>query len=232
MQAFNWESSSARLKIKPAKQFHFGGAKRSSIWKPGVLPHCGSCGQPPRLEVRVPEVVRKALQPLSKNLRTAVRLGFYFVNILVASKCRNVHQFAKQSSIRSVALEITMGLPVFGPAASVRGLVRFIPEKNNPPPEPDFAAMSHKKSWVGIAGIIIGVIFGLLGIVGMLILFWHRRRERRRRLRSDANLHSSHTTLYRPRSFIHAARSVVDNNAKELDAVAPLSTLPPTRGHP
>ncbi|KAJ9089292.1 hypothetical protein DSO57_1014427 [Entomophthora muscae] len=98
-------------------------------------------------------------------------------------------------------------------------------------PEPDFAGIKAKKSWVGIAGIIIGVIFGLLGIAGIIILIWHRRRERMRRLQSDANLHSTHTTLYRPRSFIHALRSVVDNNAKELEAVAPLSPLPSAQSH-
>jgi len=104
------------------------------------------------------------------------------------------------------------------------------PDKEPYPEDPDFGTTLSKRSWAGTIGIIAGVLFGFLGILGILLLIWCKKREKKRRLQDEVALNSTQPNRYRPYAFLQSLRAVVDRNAKELDAIPPLSPLPPA--HP
>lgn len=171
--------------------------------------HCNTFGCVPKAS-QCPQVC--ALYSLQEQCKSAPKIGSISCG-WSGNRCQTVDE--KATPTKPTTSSTPSGLPTFNPEA-----------------DPDFGNIYSKRAWAGTVGIIVGVIFGLLGLLGIIFLVWHRLRERRRRLNSDAALHFTHTTMYRPQSFIRKLRSVVDHNAKELDAVAPLSPLPPAQRSP
>lgn len=171
--------------------------------------HCNTFGCVPKAS-QCPQAC--ALYSLLEQCESAPKIGSVSCD-WSENRCQTVDE--KSTNTQPAASSTPSTLPTFNPEA-----------------DPDFGNIYSKRAWAGTVGIIVGVIFGLLGLLGIIFLIWHRLRERRRRLNSDAALHFTHTTMYRPQSFIHALRSVVDHNARELEAVAPLSPLPPAQRSP
>ncbi|KAI9299081.1 hypothetical protein K502DRAFT_322503 [Neoconidiobolus thromboides FSU 785] len=92
--------------------------------------------------------------------------------------------------------------------------------------DPNFGNTSTGVSRSGAIGIGVGVSLGLIGLAGILMLIWHRRKERMKTQVTNTNM-GRHNTMYRPQSFLKAVKSVVNDNQRQFDAAEPLSPLPP-----